>query len=250
MKHKTYRLKLNPSIHKTRKTKLNPLRTVYGEILLKKGTLLYHTSSEPFEYNSEKPMLFLTFHPSEWIHSSTKYLTKFILNRDVSLLFMIKVIKTSRIISVLDTLIQGSNLAKQDDNKLKCFIPYLKSAKFDGWFSTIEGGMPVEIALINESATFSKVETNRIIRDWKNGNYKNYADLNSYIPKYWGDAYTISLYTLPAQLKINRIYEPMIDKFMKYVKEEDPDGNILYILLKTAKIRYIDAPYTNIYWKC
>jgi hypothetical protein len=44
------------------------MKKSYGEVILKGGSILYHTSDEPFELKGStiKPMLFLTFHPSEW----------------------------------------------------------------------------------------------------------------------------------------------------------------------------------------
>jgi len=67
------------------------LREVYGEIILKKDSILYHTSDEPFMYKSkkDKPLLFCTFHPSEY-GMIGDYVTPIILKKDVSLFFMIE----------------------------------------------------------------------------------------------------------------------------------------------------------------
>jgi len=45
------------------------LRQIYGEIILKKDSILYHTSDEPYTYKSEneKPFLFCSWHLSEYI---------------------------------------------------------------------------------------------------------------------------------------------------------------------------------------
>ena len=44
------------------------LREEYGEMIIKKDSILYHTSDDLFTYqnNIDKPMLFCTFHPSEY----------------------------------------------------------------------------------------------------------------------------------------------------------------------------------------
>jgi hypothetical protein len=42
------------------------MKKTYGEMILKKSSILYHTSDNLFEYKNDKPMLFCTFHPSEW----------------------------------------------------------------------------------------------------------------------------------------------------------------------------------------
>ena len=42
------------------------LRTAYGSVIIKKDTILYHTTDEEFYYRPNKPMLFTTIHPSEW----------------------------------------------------------------------------------------------------------------------------------------------------------------------------------------
>jgi hypothetical protein len=42
------------------------LRTAYGSVIIKKDTILYHTTDEEFSYRPNKPMLFTIIHPSEW----------------------------------------------------------------------------------------------------------------------------------------------------------------------------------------
>jgi hypothetical protein len=239
----------------TRKApRLNPLRSVYGEMIVQKGTFLYHTSASPFVYNPSKPMLFLTFHPSEWNKPhSNEYVTKFKVQRDISLLFMVGGVSKTGIAPLLDGLIgtPGKNLAKMVDAKLWCFIHYLKGSGFDGWFSTIEGGLPVEVALINDPILVQVIGTRPLNNNtWKNAYYKepDYTDL---VAKDWGNVYEISIRHKPVQLKIHRRYEHMINKFMDDVRGGgDPDGHIVYILLQNARISYIDAPFQGIRWAC
>ena len=250
MKTRSQRFKLSRITRKS--PRIHPLRSVYGEMILKKGTILYHTSESAFKQNITKPMLFLTFHPSEWIRNPSDYVTKFILNRDVSLFFMVGAITGSRIFPLLDKLIDtpGNNLAKREDEKLTCFVRYLEKAGFDGWFSTIEGSPPVEIALINNLDLVSVISTNPITWNWKNGNYPDPNNLSVFVPKNWGKTYEILSHHIPIELKINRRYEPMINTFIEQVKKNDPDGNVFSILLKNAKIQYINAPFKQIKWVC
>ena len=74
---------------------MSPLRDKYGEMIIKKGTVLYHTSDNQFTINNSKPMLFLTFHPSEYIRGSDSFITRIALNKDFSLFFMIDRITSS-----------------------------------------------------------------------------------------------------------------------------------------------------------
>jgi hypothetical protein len=72
------------------------LREIYGEMKLKKGSILYHTSDDFFQINYNKPMLFCTFHPSEW-DIINEYVTYIKIKKDISLLFMIESCNKARI---------------------------------------------------------------------------------------------------------------------------------------------------------
>jgi len=74
------------------------LRQIYGEIILQKDSILYHTSDEPYTYKSEneRPFLFCSFHPSEY-GIIGEYVTKIKLKKDTSLFFMIDTIKKAKI---------------------------------------------------------------------------------------------------------------------------------------------------------
>ncbi len=84
------RKKFKHKIKRLTRKNVYSTRNSYGEMILKKGTRLYHTSKKIFEYNPEKPMLFLTFHPSEW---ENEYITIIELKKDISLLFMVSIIE-------------------------------------------------------------------------------------------------------------------------------------------------------------
>lgn len=152
------------------------LREVYGEIILKKGCVLYHTSDQPFSYRGDKPMLFCTLHPSEW-EGINEYVTRIELKKDVSLFFMIKGFKKTHIFSALDTLINkpGNNLAKTNDVNLSCYTKCLLKDQFDGWITSIENKADIEVALINDSRTFSYLPSEDLRRNWRNSNNWNNA---------------------------------------------------------------------------
>ena len=58
------------------------LKKSYGVMKIKEGSILYHASDKKFKYNTNKPMLFCTFHPSEWY---SKYITRIRIKKDISL---------------------------------------------------------------------------------------------------------------------------------------------------------------------
>ena len=76
-------------------------RKQYGEMIIKEGSILYHTSDHKFKYKDDKPVLFCTFHPSEYT-GYNKYLHYVIIKRDISLLFMISHIDEIKIYSSLN----------------------------------------------------------------------------------------------------------------------------------------------------
>ena len=119
-----------------------PMRRSYGEMILQKGTILYHSSKDSFCTRPDKPMLFSTFHPMDWPSAGTTgHITKIILKKDVSLFFMIDKFNRAQVLPLLQKLTSGGNLVKQHDHKLVCFVKYLFRERFNGWISTTEGGV-------------------------------------------------------------------------------------------------------------
>jgi hypothetical protein len=223
------------------------LKTIYGEMILRKNTILYHSDDKKFNIKPEKPMLFLTFHPKDW---NNKYVTKIELKRDVSLFFMVGSNykeRSSRIPSLLNTLTRkrGKNLNKQNDNNLKCYISYLNHEGFDGWFSTIEGKTGVEIALINNLDIYNNISSEILNNtNWKNSYYNNVL-----IPAKWGEKYPIYTTIYPAKLIINKIYKTFIEDY----KEQSIKNGYIFpfeIVLKNADIEYVDKNIENIFWNC
>jgi hypothetical protein len=222
------------------------LRSVYGEVILKKGTVLYHTSDVPFRQTDQKPFLFLTFHPADWDADRNNYVTKIILEKDVSLLFMVGGINRVRILPLLDTLIgePGNNLKKLFLPNLVCYGRYLLKDNFDGWFSTIEGKTTIEVGLLNLFDLYTYEPSVKIAaRDWNDG--QNY---NS--NRIWGQRFPISPIRLPATFNINLRYKQEIEDYLRYTNSTSPNEYTFQVILNNAIIKYINQPFKNIFWHC
>ena len=212
------------------------LRKQYGEMIIKEGSILYHTSDHKFKYKDDKPMLFCTFHPSEYT-GNNKYLHYVKIKKDISLLFMISDIKDIKIYSALNDLIEhpNKNLAKKHDYILKILEIDLKKENFDGWFSSIENKANVEVALNNNKDIYEVIETKLLQHNWNNGHY----DEDNIILKKWGKI-KISIIEIPVTLNINKKYKKMIKQYKKYeIKSKFLSEFIFQIILNNAIINYI-----------
>jgi len=229
---------------KTEKTEKrpHPLKLSYGVVILPKGTRLYHTNIG--KACSYKPVLFSTLHPSEW-YMENAYVSIIELQRDISLLFMVKMIYKLRVISAFNDYlgIPNSNLIKQNYNKIK--EDHLEKEQLDGWFSSIENKTTVEFAIINTPSVLKIIDCVPIRFNWNNSSYANDMTL---IPKKWGTEYPISSVEIPIKCILNSRFKPMIEEYQKQISEEDPRGTAFSILLENADISYFDAPLEKIQW--
>lgn len=209
------------------------LREVYGEVILKKGSVLYHTSDAPFYLNDQKPFLFLTFHPADWDLGKYRYVTRFILQKDVSLFFMVGGIRGLRIQPLLDTLIgePSNNLHKQYLPKQICYGRYLLKDGFDGWFSTIEGKTTVEVGLLNLFDTYSYEPSIQVTEDSR-------------------IRYPIATQVRPAIFHINERYRDDLTNYMRLASSASPLSYTFQIILTNAIIRYHNHPFKSILWNC
>jgi hypothetical protein len=258
---------MNNNRRKTLKVKKtnNEMRKVYGEMILPKGTILYHSSEHAFQMRKDKPMLFLTFHPSEWEGWSDEYITQFTLNRDASLFFMIGGFNKTRVEPLLNSIITPkvrnsslkstlnisninviNNLAKQYDSNLKCYVQNLENEQFDGWVSTIEGKPYIEVALINEPSIYTASESKEFTKNWRNGNNSS----GTFEQKNWGNLYQISSINNPVTLNINKRYETPINTYIEYGLQKIPYEFAFQILMKNAIINYHEYPFSQIEWVC
>jgi len=223
------------------------IKKKYGVMKIKKGSILYHSSDEKFK-EREKPMLFCTLHPSEW---ASKYVSYVKLKKDILLLFMIDIIKRERIFSSLNILSNhpSLNLAKKNDENLNCYVRELRKEKLDGWFTSIENKTSVEIAIINDKEIYEVEKTERLTRNWRNGNCLN----NEKTIKNWGNKYKICSIERPIKLKINLKYKDMIKEYKRNEKKSGyPLEYIFQVILENAKIFYHKYENNNeeIKWKC
>jgi hypothetical protein len=225
------------------------MKKSYGEMILPKDSILYHTSDNIFEYKNEneKAMLFCVFHPSE-ADITNEYVTFIKLKKDVSLLFMVEGCKKMKIYSSLLSFTNhlSLNLAKKNNNQLLSYAQELKKENFDGWFTSIENRGGVEVSLINDQNIFEAIKTDELKRYWRNGHYS--YDTKSIIPKNWGNKYLII--EKPIILNIHIRYKNIIEQ---YLKDEMEYGNykeyIFYVLLNNVQIYYHEGDLEKIEWK-
>ena len=215
------------------------LRQHYGEMILKEGSILYHTSDEIFIPNKDKQMLFCLFHPSEW-GQHDQFITPVILKRDISLAFLIENIKRLRLFSAVDVLTDNQNrkiTKTYTAEKLNKYITYLRNENFDGWFSSIQNQATVEVALINDDSIFTILETTPLKRCWRNG----FIHENVITTKDWRNKYTVCTTEKPAILKINKRFRAIIKDYLfdeikiGYIKEY-----VFQVILDNAEIYYND----------
>jgi hypothetical protein len=240
----------------------SPMRSSYGEVILKKGTRLYHASADPLETLPNRPLLFTTLHPSDYYVG--RYISVIELLRDVSLFFMVREIKQFIILSSLHQHIAPNintnnnakyltqnqrntkrNLKKQDYNNIRMWLPYLQAEQFDGWFSSIENRTAIEFAIVNDPSILKFVECSPIVFNW-NIMYNSPNNVN--YETYWGTSYPISTITLPAILILNKRYRAQINKYMSVVKKTTAYGTPFSCLIENATIYYVDVLIQPIHW--
>lgn len=231
---------------KTRKrTRKGYLKTSYGIVNLPKGFILYHVSKDKLCSLPNKSVIFMTLHPSEFYYGDA-YLSMIEIQKDISLLFMVKYIHKMRIYSSLDEYIEEkTNLAKINYNKIISWIPFLERENLSGWFSSIENKTAIEFAIVNDTSILKIIDCSPLLYNWKNSTYNKDMKL---IPKQWGENYSISSMQMPVEFIINSRFKPQIEEYQRQVSEEDPFGTAFSILLNNAKITYFDAPLQIIKW--
>jgi hypothetical protein len=140
------------------------------------------------------------------------------------------------------------NLAKQNDENLKCYVSELKKERLNGWFSSIENKTNVEVAIINDSEIYEIEKIEILTRNWRNGNCLN--DIKTI--KNWGQKYKISTIEYPIKLKINLRYKDLIKKYKKFEKKSGyPLEYIFQVILDNAKIFYHKYDeIEEIKWNC
>jgi hypothetical protein len=222
----------------TRKIRAPTLRNTYGYITLPKGLILYNNSQSSFDTKTKNSMIFFTFHPSEWQNFQDEILTTIQLTKTLQVFFMVERIRSLKVFHLLNVLINKlqnhvSNLDKQHNHNLKCYIPYLNAENLDGWFSSVEGKSAVEIALINNPSYFTVLSSERPKYDCRKDWFKKNFRFPIYTQKF------------PLKLYINIKFREEIEKYLEH-EHYFP----FQIVLENAHIEYFDKPIKKIMWKC
>ena len=220
----------------------------FGIIILKKDSILYHTSdNKSLDLNYViKPLLFCSFHPIDYEGYNTKYIHLIKLKKDVKLFFMVDdfFINPSRrnILSAFSHFFQSNkkNLSKTELSKIINFCDILKSKNLDGWFSSIEDGTGIEVALLNNSKIFNIVRTNNFNSNW---NIMNEYGNNKLL---LGERYKVCSTYNPVIIIINKKFKKRFKTFYKrYTSSKYSANTVFEKVLENAIIIYMDDNNIN-----
>jgi len=212
----------------------------FGKLIIPKGFILYHTSSNPFIIESYKNNLTLncTFHPSEG--KKLEYITKIILKKESLLLFAIDFInkndKISIPISGMKEILKY-NIYRQ---KLKLLTNYenfcfdiINDNNLDGLIDmNIIGDGQLEVIIINNFNNYD-FQTELLKKDWKREgmNYNNSIVLQ----KIWGNNYPI-YFDKNIILNINEKHKYFIELLLHNIENKKYKYNkSLFILLRDCQ---------------
>ena len=187
----------------------------------------------------EKPFLFCSFHPSDYESYNSKYISLIKLKKDVKLFFMISNITDIRINSAFINFfnINKTNLSFINNNKVNKFKNKLISKNFDGWFSSIEDKIAIEVALLNNNEIYECKQINNFNSNW-NFIYNENID-DSYLN--FGKKYYICTINKPCILLINQEFKNNIDIFKsKSLSKNLLPSSVFEVILKNAYIIYFD----------
>lgn len=223
------------------------LKKVYGEVIIPKNSILYHTTDYNYNNNKKTPFLFCTFHPSEWTNLN-EFVLRVKLKRDIKLLFMIKDFRKAHVNSSLNELSNNEDyLSKLKNNKKYCFKKYLLKDDFDGWFSSIENRTTIEVALINNIDIYDVISNEKLMNNWRNRNYIN----NILSNKNWGKLYEICSINNPLIFNINERYREKIKEYLNFCAKFNYKNDFVFqVILENAIINYHKHKYDKINWIC
>ena len=226
------------------------LKNVYGEVIIPKDSVLYHTTDIEYNINKKNSFLFCSFHPIEWWNLN-EFILRVKLTRDIRLLFMIKDFRKANINSSLNELSNNRDYLLKLKNRYNCFFKeYLLKEDFDGWFSSIENRTTVEVALINNLNTYEIISKESLLNNFSNLLNRNYRN-NLLANKKCGDLYKISSIDYPLIFNINKRYKEKIEEYLNYCSKFRFINNFVFqVILENAVINYHKYNYEKIDWKC
>ena len=226
------------------------LKNVYGEVIIPKDSILYHTTDIEYNSNKKTPFLFCSFHPSEWWNLN-EIVLRVQLKRDVRLLFMIKDFRKAHINSSLNELSNNRDyLSKLKNTRKYCFREYLLKEDLDGWFSSIENRTTIEVALINKLDTYEIISKESLLNNFSNLLNRNNRN-NLLSNKKWGILYKISSIDYPLIFNINERYKEKIKEYLDYCSKFGFINDFVFqVILGNVVINYHKYNYEKIDWEC
>ena len=204
------------------------MKESFGEIILKKNSILYCSScftiNEIIQLPEKIPILYYVFfHPKQYEWKLNIY--KLTLKKDISLFFDIEFKeKFPFIYSPLKNIANNSEMNELLDNNLKKY-------NFDGYFSNrFSQDDIIKIVLFNDNNIF-------------NIEVENYDQKMIYNNEY-NSKYELSLINIKPIININKKYEENINKYIEYInskKHNAHDKLTFYLFIKYSDINYIDV---------
>ena len=203
------------------------MRESFGELILKKDSILYCSSSfdinEIIETPNKVPILYYVFfHPKQYEWKLNIY--KLTLKKDISLFFDIEFKeKFPFIYSPLKNIANNPEMNELLDINLKKY-------NFNGYFSNrFSYEDIVKIVLFYDKNIFD-IEI------------ENYDQKMIYNEEY-NSKYKLSLINIKPIININKRYEESINKYMEYInsKKYNADDKLtFYLFVKYSEINYMD----------
>ena len=226
------------------------LKNVYGEVIIPKDSILYHTTDIEYNINKKTPFLFCSFHPIEWWNLN-EFVLRVRLKRDIRLLFMIKDFRKAHINSSLNELSNTDDyLSKLKNIRKYCFKEYLLKENFDGWFSSIENRSAIEVALLNKLNIYEIISKETLLNNFNNLLNRNYRN-NILKNENWDNLYKISSIDYPLIFNINHRYKEKIKEYIDYCSKYGFINSFVFqVILNNANINYHKYNYEKIDWNC
>lgn len=217
------------------------MRESFGELILKKDSILYCKSNDDYEIiiKKQKKNIYiflhnLYFHPSQFNGSINLF--KITLKKDISLFCEFKINNQNNHKFTIISLIK---YCKKNEELYNIYDIKLKECNFDGFITPQYGyAKNFEISLFNDDSIF-KIEKLENIENWNNTD----------ILKYCGNFPICFTYIKPI-LNLNRSYEKIINSCIDYYNNNNelkPKYNgFFYLLFIYSDINYYDSEQKNI----
>ena len=213
------------------------MRKSFGELILKKDSILYYKTNDDYENFIKNTNCFLHnlyFHPSQFNGSINLF--KITLKKNISLFCEFKINNQNNHKFTIISLIK---YCKNHEELYNIYDIKLKEHYFDGFITSQYGfAKNFEISLFNNDSIFN-IEKLENIENWNNTD----------ILKYSGNFPICFTYIKPI-LNLNRSYQTIINSCIDYYKNNNklkPKSNgFFYLLFIYSDIIYHDFEQQNI----